>query len=191
MAVIRKDSDGVRRIDGEGVFLRAPEAHDYEDWAELREASRAYLTPWEPAWGADEHARASFRYKLRRYSEDARDDKAYAFFVFRQDDGAFTGAVMLANVRRGVAQAASIGYWTGQAYTGRGYTTAAARAAVRYCFSVLDLHRVEAACQPENAASRKVLVKAGFSQDGLARAYLKIDGQWRDHLLFSIVNQAD
>lgn len=188
MALMRKDSDGMRRIDGEGVYLRAPELRDYQDWADVREASRNFLTPWEPTWAQDETSRGSYRYKLRRYTEDARDDKAHALFVFRDDDDALVGGVTLSNIRRGVAQTASLGYWAAQMHAGKGYTTAAARAVVRYAFEDLDLHRVEAACQPDNMASRRVLEKCGFAHEGVARAYLKINGAWRDHLLFGIVN---
>jgi ribosomal-protein-alanine N-acetyltransferase len=190
MALMRKDNEGVRRFDGEGVYLRAPELRDYQEWADLREASRAFLTPWEPTWAADETSRSSFRYKLRRYAEDARDDKAYALFVWREDDDALVGGVTLSNVRRGVAQTASLGYWAGVGFAGKGYTTAAVRAVVRYAFEDLELHRIEAACQPDNAPSIRVLNKAGFTQEGRARAYLKIAGQWRDHLLWGVVNDA-
>lgn len=190
MALMRRDADGSRRIDGGGVYLRAPELRDYQDWAEVREASRAFLTPWEPTWAADETSRGSYRYKLRRYIEDARDDKAYALFVFREEDDALVGGVTLSNIRRGVAQTASLGYWAGQRFSGQGYITAAVRAAVRYAFDDLELHRVEAACQPDNAASRRVLEKAGFTHEGMARGYLKINGGWRDHLLFGIVHDA-
>lgn len=188
MALMRKDSDGSRRIDGEGVYLRAPEPRDYPDWSAVREASRGFLTPWEPTWAADELSRGSYRYKLRRYTEDARDDKAYALFVFREEDDELVGGATLSNVRRGVAQTASLGYWASQAHANKGYITAAVRAVVRYAFDDLDLHRVEAACQPDNAPSRRVLEKAGFTHEGVAKAYLKINGAWRDHLLFGIVN---
>ena len=85
---------------------------------------------------------------------------------------------------------ASLGYWAGEMYAGQGYITAAVRAVVRYAFEDLELHRVEAACQPDNIASRRVLEKAGFEHEGMARAYLKINGAWRDHLLFATVNAA-
>lgn len=188
MALMRKDTEGLKRVDGEGVFLRAPELRDYQEWADVREGSRAFLTRWEPTWAADETSRGSYRYKLRRYTEDARDDKAYALFVFREQDEALVGGVTLSNVRRGVALAASLGYWAGEMYANRGYLTAAVRAVVRYAFDDINLHRVEAACQPDNIASRRVLEKAGFSYEGAACAYLKINGAWRDHLLFAIVN---
>lgn len=188
MALVRRDNEGSRRVDGEGVYLRAPEPRDYQDWADVREASRGFLTPWEPTWGADENSRAAFRQRLRRYAEDARDDKSYAFLLFRGADDALLGGLTLSNVRRGVAYAASLGYWTGQMHAGKGYMTAGVRAIVRGAFNDLGLHRVEAACQPENIASRRVLEKAGFAQEGIARAYLKINGAWRDHLLFAVVN---
>lgn len=190
MALMRKDNEGARRIDGEGVYLRPPELRDYQEWSEVREASRNFLTPWEPTWAQDETSRGSYRYKLRRYTEDARDDRAHALFVFREEDDALVGGVTLSNIRRGVAQAASLGYWAGERYAGKGYITAAVRSVVRHAFEDLDLHRVEAACQPDNMASRRVLEKAGFAQEGVARAYLKINGAWRDHLLFAIVNEA-
>lgn len=190
MSLMRRDSDGVRRIEGEGVFLRAPELRDYQEWAELREASRDFLTPWEPTWAPDETSRGSFRYKIRRYAEDARDDRAYAFFLFRESDHALVGGITLSNVRRGVSQSASLGYWAGETMAGKGYTTAGVKALVRYAFDDLALHRVEAACQPENAASRRVLAKAGFEEEGRARAYLKIAGAWRDHILFASVSDA-
>jgi ribosomal-protein-alanine N-acetyltransferase len=190
MVLMRRDDGGARRIEGEGVMLRSPELRDFQEWADLREASRDFLTPWEPTWGQDELSRGSFRYKLRRYAEDARDDKAYAFFVFREPDGALVGGVTLSNVRRGVAQSCALGYWAGQGFAGKGYITAAVRAVTRFAFEELDIHRVEAACQPENAASRAVLRKAGFDEEGFARAYLRINGAWRDHVLFGRVNDA-
>ena len=56
-----------------------------------------------------------------------------------------------------------------------------------YAFGPLKLHRVEAACLPTNHASRRVLEKAGFRHEGQARAYLKINGEWADHLLFGLL----
>src|SRR5918998_2373171 len=121
-------AEQVPAIEGEGVLLRTPQPGDFAEWAELREQSRDFLTPWEPIWPADDLTRAAFRRRLRRYSEDLRSDLAYAFFVYRQSDNALIGGLTLANVRRGVAQAGSLGYWMGAPFARQGYMTEAVRA---------------------------------------------------------------
>ena len=178
-------SDPLPVIEADGVFLRTPEPSDYAEWASLREASRTFLTPWEPIWPADDLTRAAFRRRLRRYAEDQRTDQSYAFFVFRSIDQVLVGGVTLANVRRGVAQAGSLGYWIGEPYGRRGYMTAAVRALLPFAFGALRLHRVEAACIPTNQASIRLLQKTGFSREGYAREYLCINGIWQDHLLYA------
>ena len=97
------------------------------------------------------------------------------------------GGVTLSNVRRGVAMMGSIGYWAAQPYTRNGYTYEAVKAVTQFAFGRLGLHRLEAACVPENAPSRNLLEKAGFRHEGKATAYLKINGVWRDHLTFGLV----
>jgi ribosomal-protein-alanine N-acetyltransferase len=174
-------------IEGDLVSLRRPQQSDYDEWAHLRDRSREFLTPWEPAWSIDELSRAAFRRRLRRYSREAREGLAAPFFVFRHEDGALVGGCNLNNIRRGVLQACSIGYWVGAPHCRRGYTADAVRTVLRFAFGPLDLHRVEAACIPSNAASRQLLEKLGFRREGVARAYLKINGAWRDHLLYAIV----
>jgi ribosomal-protein-alanine N-acetyltransferase len=181
----------MRRLEADRVFLRPPELRDYAEWAELREASRGFLTPWEPTWAEDELTRPAFRYRLRRYAEDMREGRGFPFFVFRRNDETLVGGINVSRVQRGVAQMCSIGYWVGESHQGRGYTSEAVNAVVGYCFDDLGLHRVEAACQPHNAASRRVLAKVGFTEEGFARRYLKIDGDWRDHVLHGLIDPRD
>ena len=176
------------RLSGEGVTLRPPRWADYGEWSELRRASRAFLQPWEPTWGEDDLSRAAFRRRLASYQRDIDAGAAFPFFVFREEDGALTGGVTLSNVRRGVAQMGSLGYWCGVTHTRRGYTRAGVKAVCRFAFEQLGLHRVEAACLPQNEASASLLKKAGFEEEGYARAYLKIDGDWRDHRLFGLLS---
>lgn len=177
-------------IAGEGVHLRAPQLADHDEWATLREASRDFLTPWEPLWPSDDLTRASFRRRVKRYAEDQRTDQSYAFLVFRTDTNALVGGLTLANVRRGVAQAASVGYWIGLPFVRRGYMTAAVRAIVPFTFTTLRLHRLEAACIPTNEASIRLLDKTGFRREGHAREYLCINGLWQDHLLYARLKDA-
>ena len=98
---------------------------DFTEWAELRERSRRFLIPWEPEWPADDLSRASFRNRLRRYASEARLNQGYPFFVFRTSDRLLVGGVTLSNVRRGVAQAANLGYWMGEPFARKGYMSAA------------------------------------------------------------------
>jgi ribosomal-protein-alanine N-acetyltransferase len=172
-------------IAGAGVTLRVPQGGDYAEWAALRESSRDFLVPWEPTWPADDLTRGAFRRRLRRYAEDLRNDLAYAFLIFRSEDDALVGGLTLANIRRGVAQAGSIGYWTGAPFARKGHMTAAMRALVPFSFGTLRLHRMEAACIPGNTASVRLLEKTGFQREGYARNYLCINGVWQDHLLYA------
>ena len=174
-------------IAGQGVRLRTPQMSDYAEWADLRERSRAFLTPWEPVWPRDDLTRTAFRRRLRRYAQDIRDDQAYPFFVFRVPDGRLLGGITLSNVRRGVAQTCSLGYWMGAAHAGKGYMTAGVRAVIPFVFETLCLHRLEAACLPHNMASIRLLERVGFQREGLARRYLCINGLWQDHLLYALL----
>jgi [ribosomal protein S5]-alanine N-acetyltransferase len=177
-------SDPLPTVIGDGVILRIPQVTDYAEWAALREQSRDFLTPWEPTWPADDLSRSAFRRRIRRYAEDLRTDQSYAFLITRSTDNTLLGGLTLANIRRGVAQAGSLGYWMGQPHVRKGYMTAAVRAIIPFAFSTLRLHRVEAACIPTNAASIRLLENTGFVREGYARDYLCINGMWQDHLLY-------
>lgn len=176
------------RVEGHGVVLRPPRASDYQDWRDLRAASRAFLQPWEPTWPADDLGRAAFRRRLAAYARDRELGAAYAFFVHRAADEALSGGITLSNVRRGVAQMGTVGYWCGERFARQGLTLAAVRALSDFAFRTLGLHRLEAACIPENQPSRDLLLKAGYAEEGHAKSYLKINGVWRDHVLFGLVS---
>ncbi len=176
---------GDLELKGRTVSLRAPVMGDYAAWADLRAASRTELEPYEPQWTRDELSRTTFRHRLKHYAREAAQDLGYAYFIFDVTGTRLIGAVTLSNVRRGVAQAGSIGYWIGSPETGRGHMTAALRLLAPYAFRTLHLHRLEAGCLPANLASVRVLEKAGFQREGLARHYLRIRGNWQDHLLFA------
>ena len=172
-------------IEGEHVALRQPQMSDHTEWAALRETSREFLAPWEPIWPADDLTRGAFRRRLKRYAEDQRSDQAYSFFIFRKNDNVLVGGITLSNVRRGVAQAGSIGYWMGEPYARQGLMWMALRALIPFSFATLRLHRLEAACITTNVASIRLLEKSGFQREGYARQYLCINGTWQDHLLYA------
>lgn len=174
---------------GEDIFLRPPQVADYPMWAELRAASRNFLKPWEPSWASDDLTRNAFRRRIRRYQQENRDGQAHALFIFRKTDEQLVGGLNLSNIRRGVTQAASLGYWMGEPFAGQGYMSAAVRSSLPFAFNSLSLHRVEAACIPDNQRSIQLLQRLGFQREGYAREYLCIDGSWRDHVLFAILKK--
>jgi ribosomal-protein-alanine N-acetyltransferase len=172
---------------GEGLYLRPATATDFSSWSRLRAASRAFLEPWEPTWPDDDLTHAAFRRRLRRQDEDIARDEAYAFLIFDQTSDELMGGITLGGVRRGVSQSGTLGYWMGAPHASKGRMTRAVAAVVEFALLKLRLHRVEAACIPDNAPSIALLERNRFQREGYARGYLKIDGAWRDHVLFALV----
>jgi [ribosomal protein S5]-alanine N-acetyltransferase len=175
------------RLSGERVYLRLPEDRDWRPWAELREISREFLLPWEPSWPHDALTREAYRRRLRRYGIDWREDAGYSFFIFQHAGNELIGGVTLGNVRRGVAQTGTLGYWVGRPYARQGYMSESLGMVLAFAYQVLHLHRLEAACLPNNVASQGVLKKLGFRQEGFAEKYLRINGAWCDHLLYALL----
>ena len=176
---------------GDGVYLRPAAASDFAAWADLRARSRAFLTPREPIWPEDDLTRAAFRRRLRRQSEEMARDESNPFLIVDSASEVLLGGLTLGGVRRGVAQSATLGYWMGEPYAGKRVMTRAVAVIVKYGFTHLRLHRIEAACVPENVASRTLLEHNGFEREGLARSYLKINGVWRDHCLFACIDDGE
>ena len=174
-------------IRGVDLYLRYPRMPDFKAWAKLRAESRDFLTPWEPSWARDELTKGAFRRRIKRYQKETRLDSAYAFFVYRKGDHQLLGGCTLSNVRRGVTQGCTLGYWIGERFARQGYMFDGVRALIPFVFSTLGLHRIEAACLPTNEASQSLLAKAGVRREGLARKYLQINGEWRDHVLFALL----
>lgn len=172
---------------GRRVTLRAPQAADFPAWAELREESRRFLSPWEPTWPADDLTRPAFKRRLKRYAREIRDESGLPFFLFRQEDDQLVGGLTLSNIRRGVTQSCSLGYWMGERFAGMGYMSEAVALVIGHVFDGMRLHRLEAASMPSNARSIRLLEKAGFTREGFARRYLLIDGGWQDHVLFGLI----
>jgi [ribosomal protein S5]-alanine N-acetyltransferase len=168
------------------VRLRPPRYADFKAWRDVRENSRAFLEPWEPSWETDMLTRTGYRKRVRLMAQDWRDDRGYAFHIFENATQALVGGINLTGVRRRAAQYASLGYWMGESVSNKGLMSAALRLLLPAAFQEFGLHRVEAACIPENAPSRALLDKFGFRQVGLARQYLRINGSWRDHVLHEL-----
>ncbi len=167
------------------LVMRPPQMRDFEQWARLRRDSQDFLSPWEPQWSRDHLTSRAFRNRVVWAERAIRQGEAFPLFLFRQKDGQVVGGVTLSNIRRQPAQAATLGYWVGEAYAMRGYMTEALTVVRDHAFSALDLSRLEAACLPDNTASRRLLERCGFRYEGVAQAYLQIDGGWRNHVLYA------
>ena len=173
------------RIETERMTLRLPQHSDYRAWAELREASAAFLAPWEPVWAHDHLTRRAFTNRVYWAARAQAQGTALPVLMIRRSDQQLLGAITLDNIRRGPVQAGTLGYWVGEPFARRGYMREAILAMVHHAFLTLDLSRVEAACLPENLPSRGVLEKTGFKYEGVAQSYLQIAGRWRNHVLYA------
>lgn len=172
---------------GEDLVLRLPVRADYAAWRDLREKSRAFLTPWEPVWSPDELSPEAFRARIRRYRQDARERSSYTFLIFDASERSIYGGITLGRIQRGVAQCGTIGYWMGEPHAGNGIMTAAVRLVCAFAFEAAGLHRLEAACLPRNERSSRLLRRCGFQREGHLREYLKIAGVWEDHHLYALL----
>ena len=173
------------RIETERMTLRLPEMSDHPPWAELRAASAGFLAPWEPVWADDHLGRRAFANRVSWAGRAQAQGTALPLLLIRRADGALLGGITLDNIRRGPAQAGTLGYWIGQPFARLGYMREAILATVHHAFTMLDLSRIEAACLPENTASRGALEKCGFKYEGVAQSYLQIAGRWRTHVLYA------
>ena len=173
------------RIASERLVMRPPQHSDFRHWVALRSDSAEFLTPWEPAWSSDHLSRRAFTNRVYWASRSISAGTAVPLFLIRREDDTLLGAITLDNVRRGPSQAATLGYWIGAPHARQGYMREAIRGLVGYAFETLDLSRIEAACLAENSASRGLLEKCGFKYEGVAQAYLQINGRWRNHVLYA------
>jgi len=172
-------------IETERMTLRPPRHGDFREWAALRQASVAFLAPWEPEWSSDHLTRRSFANRVSWARRSITGGSAIPFFMFRREDSRLLGALTLDTIRRGPSQAVTLGYWIGARHARQGYMREAIDAAVHYAFDTLDLSRIEAACLPSNVASRGLLEKCGFKYEGVAQSYLQINGRWQAHVLYA------
>lgn len=170
--------------------LRMPSAADWPVWRRVREDSRDHLVPWEPLWPANALTQRAFHGLCRRAWRDWRVGHAYCFLIFLQapngEEGELVGGINLLDVQRGNSQMGTVGYWMARPHCGHGYMTEAVGLVRDFAFQTLRLHRLEATCMPHNHASAAVLTKAGFTEEGFAKSYLRINGRWEDHLLWGM-----
>jgi len=153
--------------------------------AALYRVERAFLAPFEPDRGESFFTEATQRVRLAELAERRRAGAGDAWVIL--DDGEPAGVISLSNVVRGPLQSANLGYWVAATANGRGLATKAVGQVIQVAFGEIGLHRLEAGTLVDNLASRRVLEKNGFEEIGIARGYLHIGGEWRDHMLFQLL----
>ena len=178
-------------LTGERVVLRPPRSRDFEAWRSLRRRSRDFLKPFEPRWTEADLNRQAYGARLWRGRQEARKGTDYSFLVFEKTGKSqqLVGGLTISNIRRRAAQYANLGYWMGEEFAGRGLMSEAVGVLLPFYFDILGLHRLHAAFLPHNVASRRVLEKNGFKEEGYAENYLQIDGKWADHVLFALTRE--
>ena len=169
------------------VGVRPIRLRDGGAWSAIRSRDERHLAPWEPdtpgLW-AQRNTVAEWPARWSALRSLGRRGLGLPFAITL--DGEFVGQVMVGNVVRDPLWSAYVGYWVGSHAVMGGVTTAAVALVLDHCFGPVGLHRVEATVRPENIASRRVLEKLGFREEGLFRRYLNVDGAWRDHLCYAI-----
>ncbi|HVW94323.1 MAG TPA: GNAT family protein [Devosia sp.] len=176
---------------GPRVLLRGPRPRDYVAWRNLRRDSREFLRPFEPRWSEADLTRRVFMARLKRGRKEAAQGTDFNFLIFLADGRreVLVGGLTLSNIRRRAAQHVTLGYWMGSKYAGNGLMTEAVSVVLPFVFNTLGLHRIHAAFLPNNIASRRVLEKNGFREEGYAENYLQIDGRWADHVMFGLTRE--
>ncbi|KAA8968852.1 MAG: GNAT family N-acetyltransferase [Mycobacterium sp.] len=178
---------GPLRVGAGVIGLRPVRMRDAAQWSRIRLADRGHLEPWEPSTDLDwtvRHAISSWPAMCASLRSEARNGRMLPYAI--ELDGQFCGQLTIGNVTHGALRSAWIGYWVSSAAAGGGVATGALALGLDHCFGPVMLHRVEATVRPENAASRAVLAKVGFREEGLLRRYLQVDGAWRDHVLMAL-----
>lgn len=176
-------------LEGFRVVVRPCRNTDYSEWQRVRSRNMDRLKTFEPTWMMDALTQDFFSRRLHRHARDWVEDRAYCFLIFDKQEDRLIGGINLNHICRGAAQNASLGYWIDETYEGQGYMAEAGRLVIGYAFDTLKLHRINAACLPDNQRSKNLLARLGFEEEGFAKNYFKINGKWRDHTLFGLVKK--
>jgi len=179
-------------IEDHEITLRPLRYRDRAQWLKVRAVNAQWLAPWEatrPPLESDQPS-PSYYEMVRYYNKEGRELRAISLGIWFREGGRerLVGQITLGGIVFGAYRGAHIGYWIDQRVANRGYTTRAVKALTNFAFNELHLHRIEINLRPENAASKKVAEKSGYSYEGLRPKYLHIAGDWRDHLTFVAEN---
>jgi len=173
------------------IYLRHLELKDARALLDLTLRNREFLLPFEPIRDESHYTLEGKKNEITNSINGVQTDQSYIFGIFVQETNELIGRIALTGITRGPFQNAYLGYYIDQKHNGKGYATVAVLLCVKYAFNEIGLHRIQAGIMPKNISSIRVIEKAGFRHEGLAKAYLKINNLWEDHELYAITAAAD
>lgn len=177
-------------LEGKRVRLCPAREQDWSHWARVRGLNAARLKPLEPTWSDDALTQGFFRRRVEALRREWQAGSCASFLIWQKSGWAtpqLVGGFNLNHICRGAAQHATLGYWIAAEAEGQGLMTEAAALACDFAFGSSGLHRLQAGTLVHNMRSQALLRRLGFQEEGFAKAYVKIDGRWQDHVLFGLV----
>ncbi|MGD7044774.1 GNAT family N-acetyltransferase [Jeotgalibacillus proteolyticus] len=176
---------------GKSIYLRPFEESDAKELTELQTRNREFFEMFSMLREDSFYTEKAQIERIKQFKQDRELDLTYQFGIFKNENDELVGTMNLFQVMRGSLQNAVVGYFLDQDHNGRGYATQAAKLLTAYAFEELKLHRLEAGVMPHNIGSLRVLEKAGFHKEGIAKKNVRINGKWEDHQVLAIINPAD
>lgn len=177
------------KIEGEKIYLRMLEISDAEEMLDMQLKNKGFFKKYSATRGDEFYTLDYQREAIKNNMNLKERDEKYSFGIFLKENDKLIGSIALSEVMRGPLQSCFIGYTLDKQHNGKGYMTEAVRLLVDYAFKELALHRIEAGVMPHNLGSMRVLEKAGFQKEGIARKNVEINGRWEDHQVFAIINE--
>lgn len=172
----------VSEIQTQHMRLRPLSEADRAEFVRVHRVSRAHFRPWFP------EQKGSLEDAFARELEKIARPEVHVRWTGELKDGCLAGFFSLGEIVRGVFQCAYASWALSVEVVGQGYATEGVWALLDLAFSEdrgLGLHRVQANIIPENERSIRLAERVGMRREGLAKRYLKIDGVWRDHLMYA------
>ncbi|WP_026677039.1 GNAT family N-acetyltransferase [Fictibacillus gelatini] len=175
------------RLEGERIYLRYYTPEDAKELVDLNIRNKEFFQQFSMQYEDSFYTSEFQENKIKEQLKEMEEDKRYTFGIFLKENDRLIGDITLAQVVRKHVQSSILGYALDQQYNGKGLMTEAVRLVVKFAFEKLKLHRITAGVSPRNPGSARVLEKAGFQREGLARKNVKINGKWEDHIMFAIL----
>jgi len=175
---------------GDKIYIRPFSKEDAVPLLQLHTDNRYFFEKFSMERSEDFYTLETQLQRIQVFQDDISHDQSYMFGIFTSESR-LIGIINLFQVLRGSLQSAFIGYFLDEKQNGKGYTTEAVKLLVKYAFTELKLHRIEAGVMPHNIGSIRVLEKSGFHKEGLAVKNVKISGKWEDHQVLAIINPND